>query len=409
MAFPRRVTLGIVYHMPFWQAADGGLWESEGSFARYVDSLAPYFDEISLCVPVFSTPQTSGTRVHAANVRLAPLPFFDGPKHFYPKLPSMLMRIARWVPRIDILHCRVPTPAAYPAFVTAKILGKPVFLLVVGDLKALLPAMPYRGLKKKLWAGYTAFEEWCLARMTRGALTFANGAALARKHDRADSPVVETRTTTISLHDMGSRADSCGGAPIRLLAVSRIDPRKGLRCLPGAVARLRDAGADVRLDIVGPTVGRPGEMEREEIEADAARLGVGDHVKCLGPIALEPLLRLYRQYDAFVLPTLPGEGIPRVLLEAMASGLPVITTRVAGIPSLITHERNGLLIEESTAAAVAEAVARVIDDGALRRRLIHEGYESARASTLEGQAGRMMDVVSRRLHVALRSGMAATT
>ena len=44
--------LGIVYHMPFWRAADGTLREVEGSFARYVDSLAPYFDEISLCVPV---------------------------------------------------------------------------------------------------------------------------------------------------------------------------------------------------------------------------------------------------------------------------------------------------------------------------------------------------------------------
>ena len=44
--------LGIVYHMPFWRAADGSLREVEGSFARYVDSLAPYFDEISLCVPV---------------------------------------------------------------------------------------------------------------------------------------------------------------------------------------------------------------------------------------------------------------------------------------------------------------------------------------------------------------------
>ena len=43
--------LGIVYHMPFWRAPDGSLRELEGSFARYVDSLAPYFDEISLCVP----------------------------------------------------------------------------------------------------------------------------------------------------------------------------------------------------------------------------------------------------------------------------------------------------------------------------------------------------------------------
>src|SRR5580765_6135628 len=46
-----RVTLGIVYHMPFWRAPDGTLRELEGSFARYVDSLASYFDEISLCVP----------------------------------------------------------------------------------------------------------------------------------------------------------------------------------------------------------------------------------------------------------------------------------------------------------------------------------------------------------------------
>jgi hypothetical protein len=101
------VKLGIVYHMPFWQAADGSWWELEGSFARYVDSLAPYFDEISLCVPVYATAQPAGTRLRAANVTVAPLPFFDGPKHFYPKLPSMLARIARWVRQIDLLHCRV--------------------------------------------------------------------------------------------------------------------------------------------------------------------------------------------------------------------------------------------------------------------------------------------------------------
>jgi hypothetical protein len=53
--------LGIVYHMPFWRAADGTLREVEGSFARYVDSLAPYFDEIVLCVPVLREPRGEGT------------------------------------------------------------------------------------------------------------------------------------------------------------------------------------------------------------------------------------------------------------------------------------------------------------------------------------------------------------
>ena len=73
------VTLGILYHMPFWQTADGALWEAEGSFARYVDSLAPYFDQVILSVPVFDTPPASGSRVRAANVVLAPLPYFPGP------------------------------------------------------------------------------------------------------------------------------------------------------------------------------------------------------------------------------------------------------------------------------------------------------------------------------------------
>ena len=57
---------------------------------------------------------------------------------------------------------------------------------------------------------------------------------------------------------------------------------------------------------------------------------------------------MYRDYDLFVLPTRPGEGIPRVLLEAMAAGLPIVTTRVSGIASLITHEENGLLVDDAS-------------------------------------------------------------
>jgi glycosyltransferase involved in cell wall biosynthesis len=203
------------------------------------------------------------------------------------------------------------------------------------------------------------------------------------------------------------REDTCGDAIVHVLTVSRIDPRKGLRCLPGAVALLRGDGLDVELDIIGPVVGSPGETERQQIAADAVRLGVDRHVHSLGSVPLQALLARYRQYDIFVLPTLPGEGIPRVLLEAMAAGLPVVTTRVAGIPSLITHEQNGLLIEESAAAAVAAAVRRLINDRDLRMRLIRGGYRTARAHTLEGQAAQMAAIASDRLGFALRRQTAA--
>jgi len=390
--------LGVVYHMPFWRDDNGTLRETEGSFARYVDSLAPSFDEISLCAPEPVARAGAGTAVRAANVTLAPLPAFDGPAQFLPKLPVMLPRLRSWVRGIDVLHCRVPSPAAAFAFAFARAAGKPAFNLIVGDLRALLPTLPYRGIKKVMWRAYTEFEEAAIQWMANRAPTFANGSALTAKHSRPGHAVHQTTTTTIRAADIATRVDTCQGRPVRLLTVSRIDPRKGLRVLPAVVRHLAALGIDSTLDIVGPVSGSPGEQERAAIVAEA-----GARISMRGAVPLDDLLPMYRDYDVFVLPTLPGEGIPRVLLEAMAAGMPVVTTAVSGIPSLITHETNGVLVEQPTAPALADALARVVTDEPLRRRLIAQGYQTARGLTLESQAARMMAVVSRELGVPMRS------
>src|SRR5262245_17776713 len=98
--------------MPFWRAADGSIWECEGSFARYVDSLAPYFDEVLLAAPSFDTPQSGGSRLRSSNVRLLPLPHFPGPRQFYPALATIYPRLREWVAACDVLNFRVPTPGA---------------------------------------------------------------------------------------------------------------------------------------------------------------------------------------------------------------------------------------------------------------------------------------------------------
>jgi glycosyltransferase involved in cell wall biosynthesis len=401
------VTLGILYHMPFWQTADGTLWEAEGSFARYVDSLAPYFDRIVLSVPVADRPLGTGSRVRATNVSLAPLPYFPGPRQFYPQLPGIYSRLRAWVEQCDVIHLRVPTPAGIFAFRLAAARRKPVFLLVVGDYEALLPHLGYRGIKKALFRAYVSFEEWALRHMTTRALTFANGAALRDKHEQQAARVFETRTTTLSDADIVSRTDTCGGARIRLLTVSRIDPRKGLRALPALVAELAAAGRDVSIDIVGPTIGLIGESERDAIAAEAERLGVADRVVLAGPVPLDRLWSLYRDFDIFVLPTRPGEGIPRVLMEAMASGLPVVTTNVSGIASLVTDGENGLLVPEALPEPLTAAVRRLIADSALRQRLIQGGYHTARAHTLEHQAAGLMQVVARELKLPIGQPTAA--
>lgn len=397
------MTLGILYHMPFWQTADGALWEAEGSFARYVDSIAPYFDRVILAVPVFEIPPTSGSRLRAANVTLAPLPYFPGPRQFYPQLLAVRSRLSQWVDQCDVIHLRVPSPAAIFAFRLAAARRKPIFLLVVGDYQALLPHLGYRGVKKFLFARYVAFEEWAVRYMTRRALTFANGAALCAKHERHGAKVHETKTTTLSVADVASRTDTCAGPRIRLLCVSRIDPRKGLRSLPEVVSALVAARHDVTLDIVGPTIGLIGESEKAAIVSAAYRLGVADRVHLPGAVALDQLLPLYRDFDLFVLPTRPGEGIPRVLLEAMASGLPIVTTDVSGISSLITNGDNGMLIPEGSTVAMVDGLQSLITTPSLRQRLIQGGYATARAHTLERQAASLMQVVSRECGVPIRS------
>jgi glycosyltransferase involved in cell wall biosynthesis len=213
--------------------------------------------------------------------------------------------------------------------------------------------------------------------------------------------VVETKTTTLALDDLSTRADTGEAGRLRLLTVSRIDPRKGLRVLPGVVAELVKRGHNVTLDLVGAPIGEIGERESQAIAAEAQRQGVEAQVRLLGTVPLDRLLPMYREYGVFVLPTLPGEGIPRVLMEAMAGGTPVVTTNVAGIGSLITDGVNGRLAEATT-AGLAGAVESIITDGGLRRRLIAGGYETARAHTLEAQARSMMSVVTSELGVRLR-------
>jgi glycosyltransferase involved in cell wall biosynthesis len=83
-----------------------------------------------------------------------------------------------------------------------------------------------------------------------------------------------------------------------------------------------------------------------------------------------------------------------------------VTSCVSGIPSLVSHESNGLLLDSPSATAVADAVARLAYDGGLRRRIISHGYDTARAHTLEAEAARMMRDVSARLGLTLRPSAA---
>jgi glycosyltransferase involved in cell wall biosynthesis len=120
-------------------------------------------------------------------------------------------------------------------------------------------------------------------------------------------------------------------------------------------------------------------------------------VQFAGRVDDDVLSRMYGAADAFVLPSF-AEGIPVVLMEAMASGVPCVTTRITGIPELIRSDDEGLLVAPSDAEALAAAVARLIDDPALRTRIAAAARRRIDADFhLERNTARLGSLFARRL------------
>jgi glycosyltransferase involved in cell wall biosynthesis len=121
------------------------------------------------------------------------------------------------------------------------------------------------------------------------------------------------------------------------------------------LAALREQGLSVRFRVVGPFETPAYE---QEVKALAGRLGLRDAVDWVG-FTRDVDGELARM-DLFALPSLFGEGTPLVLFEAMAAGVPVVSTRVEGIPEIIRDGQDGLLVEPGDPAALAAAIARII-------------------------------------------------
>lgn len=137
--------------------------------------------------------------------------------------------------------------------------------------------------------------------------------------------------------------------------VALMRPRKGLEVVLDAVALLSDEGHDVQLRVIGPF--ETSEYQ-QRIEQRIADLGIDHRVQRTGftqnvPAALAKL-------DALVLPSLFGEGLPMVVLEAMAAALPVVATRVEGTPEAIRDGVDGLLVEPSDSQSLATAIRSLV-------------------------------------------------
>jgi glycosyltransferase involved in cell wall biosynthesis len=158
----------------------------------------------------------------------------------------------------------------------------------------------------------------------------------------------------------------------RVLFVGRFHPQKNLPMLVEQFARAMrgSPGRELRLDLIGDG------PERAKVEAKIASLGLQDRVGLSGWISRDVLLGAYRAADCLVNPS-SGEGLPNVVLEAMACGVAIVGSRVAGNDTLVRHEVNVLLFEMSRPDELGDALARLAADPQACRDMGAHGREAA--------------------------------
>lgn len=165
----------------------------------------------------------------------------------------------------------------------------------------------------------------------------------------------------ISVNKFSFQPRTVLGNPIRLLSIARLTEKKGISVAINACLLLKQQHVDFDYTVIGD-----GPL-RKELESQAATLGLGDKIAFLGAQTQETVSEYLNNSDVFLLPSVTAadgdmEGIPVALMEAMAIGIPVISTFHSGIPELIENRVSGFLVNENDATSIAAVVREIIDN-----------------------------------------------
>jgi glycosyltransferase involved in cell wall biosynthesis len=383
-----RIRLAIVDDNPFVRGPDGVVRSPTAMFHAFVATVVRRgpFASATYLVPVRDAATVGeaedGTDVDTATLTLVPTAPFDGIAGYVARAPRLAAHnwpiLKSTIDQADLVWIKAPASNAALAALACRRAGVPRFTWVAGSVRAVVRGQRRRGLgQAAAWAAAVAYD------------------ATTRMLERTGPAVrvgSEQFTNVVSANeiDVSEAAGNVGprripdGDAFRLVWAGRVAAEKGLDDLLDALARLRTSGRPVVLDIVGD--GR----ERDALEARARRLGLNGAVRWHGHITdRAAYLAALRDSDAFVLPS-RAEGMPKVVVEAMSVGLPVIATRVGALPDLLGDDRLGRLVDPGDPVGLADAIAALGSDPGRRRELREAGFAFAREHTAEAQADRLI-------------------
>ena len=183
-------------------------------------------------------------------------------------------------------------------------------------------------------------------------------------------------------------------SPFQILCVGRLVPAKGHDILLASLKILISGGRDLHLKLVGDG------PDRTSLEKSVSEKGLGQDVTFLGSLNQDQTLEAFQGADIFALAS-SAEGIPVVLMEAMSMEIPCIASNITGIPELIRHEIDGILVSPSDETGLANAIAYLIDNPQARKKIGKAGRQRVLEKyNLESNVKNLAKIFTHRLRLS---------
>ncbi|HEX8849566.1 MAG TPA: glycosyltransferase [Gemmatimonadaceae bacterium] len=364
--------LVVVSHKLCWpsERSTSG-YATDGGFPFQMRALAQLFDSTTLVVPVDRSHARVGEiPLDGRAIRVVPLPPVAGTDlRRKLALPVWLLRnlatIVAEVRRADAVHAPIPGDIGTFGLLLALAFRKPLFVRHCGNW-----------LKQKTVAEYV--WRWLLDRCAggRNIVLATGGTGAAPSRNPNVRWIFSTSLTDEEIRACAAPRVRAPTAGPRLIITCRQERTKGTGLVIQTLPILAREFPGISLDVVG----NGGALA--EFRGLAERLGVADRVRFHGQVDHHGVVALLRDADLFCFPTSAPEGFPKAVLEAMACGLPVVTTHVSVLPQLVAGG-GGVLLDETSPAAIAVAVRRCVSDLRVYEAMSRAAVDTASRYSLE--------------------------
>lgn len=319
----------------------------------YLSYVATLYGKVYLLCPLReSNEEEKGVRLEFENVEVVPLPFSGSYMGALRNWRSYKKALTQVCDKVDVVYCRVPDPFSWMPELLFK--TKTIMHFVGDTIDATQNNEKWSWLKKTVMiAGYMP-DYWLTLRAARRSRVFTNGTHLSTKLARYGvkaTPVISSTIFEKDLHDDFSSLPIQSGK-VEITYIGYIRFAKGMNCLMAFCKKLKEIGINYHFNLIGS-----GEMF-EDVNSFLEKEELSDYVTMHGHISDRAKMnKILRKSDFFFFPSL-SEGSPRVVIEAMAQGTPVMSTPVGSLPGTF---KNGETIRYFDFNDVAEAVTIIQD------------------------------------------------